>query len=76
MGILASILVYERNLSPETSTNQVHQVMRYQKRIVLSEESRTKWLSQIEANDIENSSLVDNPRWTTNSYTICSVLST
>ena len=32
--------------------------------------------SQIEANDIENSSLVGNPRWTKNSYTICSVLST
>ena len=65
---LTSVSVYERNLSLETSTNKVHKDMGCQQRILLSEMSWTKWLTQIEVTDIENSSLVDNLSWTTNSY--------
>ena len=38
--------------------------MRYQQGIVLSEKSRTKWFTQVEATDFENSILVDNLSWT------------
>ena len=37
--------------------------------IVLSEKSWTKWLTQFEATDVENNSLVANLTWTANSYT-------
>ena len=68
-GTLVSVAIYEKNLSTETSTIKIHQDMGCQQGIVLSEKSRTKWLTHVEAHDIENSSLVDNLRWTTNSYT-------
>ena len=38
--------------------------MGYRQGIVLSEKSRTKLFTQVDATDFENSSLVDNPRWT------------
>ena len=66
---LASVSVYERNLSPETSTAKVHQDIGCQQVTVLSEKSWTKWLTQFEATDIENSSLVDNLSCMTNSCT-------
>ena len=40
-----------------------------QQGIVLREKSWTKWLTQFEATDIENSSLFDNLSWIANSYT-------
>ena len=68
-GTLASVSVYERNLSPETSTTKVHQDMGCQQGIVLSETYWTKWLTQFEITDIENSSLADNLSWSKSSYT-------
>ena len=43
-GTLTSVLVYERSLSPETSTTKVHQDIGCQQGIILSEKSWTKWL--------------------------------
>ena len=68
-GTLVSVSIYERNLSPETSTTKIHQDMGCQQGIVLSEKPRTKCLTHVETTDIENSSPVDNLRWTKNSYT-------
>ena len=51
---LVSFLIYERNLSPETSATKVHQDMGCQQNVVLSEKSRTtcKWLTHVQATDI------------------------
>ena len=53
-GTLAYVLVYERTLSPETSTTKVHQHVGCQQGIVLSEKSWIKWLTHFEATDSEN----------------------
>ena len=42
LGELVSVSIYERNLSPETSTTKIHQDMRCQQGIFLSGKSRTK----------------------------------
>ena len=69
METLASVSVYERNLSPETSTTKVHRDMGFQQGAVFSEKSQTKWLTQFQVNDIGNSNLVDNLSWKTCLYT-------
>ena len=67
--LLVSVSVFESNLSPETSTTKIQQDMGCQQGIVLSEKLWTKWITQFEATDIENSSLVDNLSSMKNSYT-------
>ena len=52
LGELVSVSIYERNLSPETSTTKIHQDMRCQQGIFLSGKSRTKWLTQFGVTDI------------------------
>ena len=67
--LLVGVSIYERNLSHETSATKINQDMGCQQSIVLFEKSWTKWITQFEATDIENSSFVDNLSWMTNSYT-------
>ena len=57
IGMLTSVSVYERNLSPEIFTTKVHQYMGFQRGIISSEKSGTAWFILFEATDIENSTM-------------------